>query len=926
MSRYTGLRFFNGTDNELNLAYDSTDERWSGRVFLPEVSTGLYESFNLFIVEEFIDSNNGLTVYGTPISSNTLGSSFKFEWVDTRYISKDIFFYGSKLEDNMVKIQQFDDLSIQVLDHTNVVNVVNGLKEVNSYLNDALQVNIGLSSNSEKRHDRRLRIIDTDDNHIIAEIDVYGETVGEDERLKDLLQNFGATLEDGDFIIFKEHDVNEYSPDWLLMNQKRRELLLELHNIKPFVGTYKAILNAIDFFGYNNITLKEYWLNINQNSDSFGKLKAVPVPDTNTGFSYKKRKKFNLPSSTMKKTSRFSLVYKLNKPNGEFDYWDIPEVDEVFDFTPEEILIKLYGLKTKLQREYLPLQAKIVDITGEGSYFDQKNINIWNNQQPIAVFNEGKEVDFKVLPEDKKLYIEDYTLITDSGLLIDPNTFNVIELEDLGSLNNINHDNESLLSEFETFYNNYYINNKETFNNNTPGYHKIPVGCPLTLECTSLPQDWDSAKFTWNDAIDPQINWNNWWKQHVYELEWVITGPNGFEQSYRGNIGYWESDNVPAPNETLIWHPEFNKLAIIVPYSGDYNVELRMYDLYGFMSFYKKVNMFHVNVKPLELYGIYQWKIDKDWRSWKTKWEDTGGYWDLPTENLQKMNDSFQSLYLTMDRANYIHDESKGKIFSMVRRHIDTDLSNPTGFKETTGPYTWDFMDTVEWNDGKHNWWNATRVGMDLTASFKITDCQSGSILSIDHYNPITKLTENGTYTITSPTPTGNTDITGWQTIANELNSLTDPIISKFNFNPVFEDTNNDGTNDVFLFLLCVGKQYSLHNDFENVSLSNGTIIGELHYVHYNPTFDTVRIINGSAEVEKSTHVTFALDKSQMPGIKKSTWKIYNDSNPEIDDIYYDNTWLTYVFKHSGDYRIALEVEDTNGNYNIIERNMIIVK
>jgi len=130
----------------------------------------------------------------------------------------------------------------------------------------------------------------------------------------------------------------------------------------------------------------------------------------------------------------------------------------------------------------------------------------------------------------------------------------------------------------------------------------------------------------------------------------------------------------------------------------------------------------------------------------------------------------------------------------------------------------------------------------------------------------------------------------------------------------------------VFLFLLCVGKQYSLHNDFENVSLSNGTIIGELHYVHYNPTFDTVRIINGSAEVEKSTHVTFALDKSQMPGIKKSTWKIYNDSNPEIDDIYYDNTWLTYVFKHSGDYRISLEVEDTNGNYNIIERNMIIVK
>ena len=148
-----------------------------------------------------------------------------------------------------------------------------------------------------------------------------------------------------------------------LMNQKRRELLLELHNIKPFVGTYKAVLNAIDFFGYNNITLKEYWLNINQESGAFGKLQAVPVPDTNSGFSYKKRKKFNLPNSNLKKTSRFSLVYKLNNPTGGFDNWDIQEVEEAFDFTPEEVLIKLYGLKSKLQRDYLPLQAKIVDIT-----------------------------------------------------------------------------------------------------------------------------------------------------------------------------------------------------------------------------------------------------------------------------------------------------------------------------------------------------------------------------------------------------------------------------------------------------------------------------------------------------------------------------------------------------------------------------------
>jgi hypothetical protein len=63
-----------------------------------------------------------------------------------------------------------------------------------------------------------------------------------------------------------------------------------------------------------------------------------------------------------------------------------------------------------------------------------------------------------------------------------------------------------------------------------------------------------------------------------------------------------------------------------------------------------------------------------------------------------------------------------------------------------------------------------------------------------------------------------------------------------------------------------------------------------------------------------------------MAGIKKPVWKIYKNSSQIERDIYYDNMWLTYVFKEAGSYRISAEVEDTNGNTNIVERNMIIVK
>ena len=307
MEGYKHLRFFNGTQNELNLEWDDFNEYWSGTIHLPEVSTGLYETVNIFILEEVQDST-GYSLYSTPISTEAYPSGSKyiaeFETKVERAQSTDIFLYDTQLEGGVVKIKQLDSVELDTLDHTGVSPFVDGdIKQVAQYFNNALQINVAINSNLENQHNRILQIYDQSNGHLIAKINIYGETVAEDERFRDLLENFGAKLDDGDFMLFKDHDINEYSPDWILMNRKRKELLLELHNIKPFVGTYKAVLNAIDFFGYNNITLKEYWLNINQDSDSFGKLKAVPVPDTNTGFSYKKRKKFNLPSSTMKKTS-----------------------------------------------------------------------------------------------------------------------------------------------------------------------------------------------------------------------------------------------------------------------------------------------------------------------------------------------------------------------------------------------------------------------------------------------------------------------------------------------------------------------------------------------------------------------------------------------------------------------------------------------
>lgn len=916
---YNNLRFFNGLDNDLNMALD-TNGVWVGNVYMPEVSTQLYETVNLFIIEEC--RYLGDITPNTPVSENVDPTKFVFKWqADDLGQSQDIIMYTAALSDGMYKIENLDTVEHDLVDNTVTSGTdLDGIKLLNTKQNVALQVNIGLSSKVEGPHRRRLNIYESVNGveTLIAYINFYGEVEAEDERLKILLQNFGATLDEGDFLLFKDHDISEMSPDYILLNQKRKELLLELHNIKPFVGTYKAILNAIDFFGYDRITLKEYWINVDKGSNSFGKMYAVPVPNASKrGEMIRKKMRFKVPSSTTKKTSRFSLVYRLNEPNGTFDYWDIPNVDEVFDYTPDEVIIKLYGLKNKLQREYLPLNAKIIDITGEGDYFAQKNLNVWNIQNGIGFFSEGHDIKFEVHPKNRPIFIEDTSMVLKSALDQNDATSNYDLFLNMipGTEDQLTEDQRIELKEiYSEFYNTYHNKELHSYNQN------IPIGAPVTLDGTLTFDDiWDEAQFTWEDAMDANSNllvtWDNWWKRWVYEVEWVVTNhERGYDQTFRGPID------------------DFLVLPLNLPYSGKYNIEFRTYDLFGHRSHYRKDELIDVRLKELELYGIYKWKEETTWNDKVLDWKESGGYWDFPQDNLTQIDDSIATMYLTLDRANYVHmEDDQGVRFSTVRRYLD--IYSEDGFSETTGPYQWNECD-FRWNDSEHLWWKAMRVGADLASSFKIDHIEQGDQLVIEHTNPLTREVQTGTHTITSATPNNEFDLAGWNAIMNELNASTDPVISKFNYNAIFEDTDdvNPLANDIFRFILAVGWEYSYTYDFSNVSIvkanqaSDSSVSGQNNVVHYNPTWDDTRVFKSFAEVERSTHVTISTDISKFPGAKNAIWRIQNISNPEITDIYYNNMWLTYIFKYPGYYSIELEAEDTYGNKNVVKRNMLKVK
>ena len=929
---WNNLRFFNGTTNELQL--NIVDGIWEGSIYLPVVSTQLYETVNLFILEEGIDTNGG-SIINTPVSPDGNINAFDFSWEPTKIDeSEDIIMYGYTLDGGKPIIKELKTQNKDLGLFSNIISQdSNYLKTLTENTNVAIQVNIALNSTREGIHKRVLEI--KAGGNVIARIQVYGEVEGEDERLKVLLANLGETLEESDFLLFKSHDISEQAPDMVLMNQKRKELLLELHNIKPFVGTYKAILNAIDYFGYDKITLKEYWINVDKSENNFGKLHAIPVPNSSVrGEMTRKRLKFKVPSSTVKKTSRFSLVYRLNEPNGTFDHWDIANVDEVFDYTPDEVIIKLYGLKNRLQKDYLPLEAKIIDITGEGDYFTNRNVNIWKIQNPIGFFTEGHKIKYQVFPNDRDLFIEDTSMVLKSTLdqndasvdTYDINGDLISQGANYSTLLNLKPGEESSLTKlqrtqskniYRKFYETYHDRELHSYNED------IPIGCPVILDgVPSFDDTWDEAVFVWDDAVDANANlrvtWENWWKKWVYEIEWLIDGPNGLHQEYRGPID------------------DYKQLALSLPYVGSYTVEMRTYDLFGHMSFYKTNNLFDVKLKDLELYGIYKWlDVDADevpstWDSKKIEWNKTGGYWEFPQDNETKVDESIATMYSTLDRSNYIHDTDQGVRFSTVRRYQDVYSDN--GYSETTGPYTYD-ESTFRWKDTSHLWWEAMRVGPDLASSFKIDWIEYGDLLRISFTDPTTDITTFGEYTITVPTPVNAADFAGWQAVVADINTSQDPIINKFNFNPVFEDFNDGGVMlDKFHHILCVGKEYSRTYDFNTVEIvkanpaGNGAISGFIHQKSYNPTWDDTKVFKHHATVDRSTHVTISTDISKFPGAKNPKWTITNLSNPEINDIYYNNMWLTYIFKEPGDYSIELEAEDTYNNKNVIRRNMIKVK
>tara|TARA_R110002074_G_scaffold27369_7_gene79423 strand:- start:1862 stop:5152 length:3291 start_codon:yes stop_codon:yes gene_type:complete len=426
------LNFFDKNGKYYNFDYDSSADKWTGSIYLPEVSIGLFEVGQLFILEEFIDKNTNTKKFGFPhgieVPTGTTGSTngvcnWVAEWQTSDPTEIMLFQFNTnfnsgtqtslEMEPDGPPLQVITELEIPLdYDPSETVSP-EGYTVTNKITSQALQINLAIRAELENTFKRTLLITDDCTGAIIAEILVWGETVGEDERLSVMTQNMGYNILESDSDVFRNTNIKELLPDFEEVNLKRKEIMMEGSNIYPFIGSYKGLINAIKFFGYDTLKVKEFWKNVDANSPMFGKYIQSNNIDIFDPIVQLNDKSITLPNKKFRKTSLFSLVYRINKivPD-KFDDESLPITEENYDFTIEEILIKLFGLKKKLEREFLPLNARIKDITGEADFFgllEVVNTISRNDKQEIVA---GIDTNFKLSTADC-IYMEDLRSFSD---------------------------------------------------------------------------------------------------------------------------------------------------------------------------------------------------------------------------------------------------------------------------------------------------------------------------------------------------------------------------------------------------------------------------------------------------------------------------------------------------------------------------------
>lgn len=872
--------FFNKKGNPLNFKYDEENDRWTGVVHFDEISIGLFESDTIYVLEKLKDRSTGNIVYGHPridprlnISEQVIASltnendeAFKLFTVENPY-----------LENPIITVNK-DPLSLNFIkDNTDTYDSVGDIIVTEN--NESLAMRIDVAINNMDYGSFTNELVLSDENGEIFTIELYGEVVGEDERLPVLLSNMGESLTHAEEFIFRSSDINEDSPDYKLLNQKRKELLIELHNIKPYLSAYKGIVNMIKFFGYFDLVLKEYWYDPHTERYNFEDVKLY------------ENEKLSDPNNNLhkfEKTSLFGLFYEINSVvEGEYDDLGLPVVKDNFLFSNEEVLIKLFGLKNYLKYNDIGGTAEIIDIVGEITYFNKYSFNFWIDESTEFIIDQHIQPMFDADVTDS--YIRDVRDITKdfTSCPLDRN-----------------------MDKTDRFYHPCFVGYFAPFYMDTPEFldePNIDIGMPVRLTNKTFDLVWTDFGMTWNNTIKSEVlpTWKTVSFMNHYEVEWIVEkvitedDRRTWKWSHRGKI------------------LETREVDLILPHDGEYSVTLILHGYNNINSKFTKKSYLKASLKNADLSVFFKY-IDKDLQRWKDhplKWSDVNSEWVNPIyDNNEFIMAEEDTQIRTYHVANYEFVDDLGI--------QDATIESPT----------WNELYNVKWKDYAYVTWGNLVPDREKLAQFIINKIQKNGKLQVgqDEYilpediniNEFEKLA-------TLLEEQVGKDISSFQYTPRIRNN-------KKYIDAVSKDDGvtgdrfigaTDGVNIISELSFSTWKEANKTKWKEIPTMWNNADKIVKAESEQNPfSWDNTKSYKTRFDVPTMIPIYMSVDNSKMAGKTVIKWTITDNTRDYTILESIESPYFVYTFRQEGIYTLKATIEDTNGNVNdVIKEKMVRV-
>lgn len=873
------LNFFNSIGNKLDFAFDEELNLFTGTLYFRETSSGLIQNETLHILEECILETTGDVAYDKPKIGSNLEIYFKNNYFN-------LFTVDNPYEETpfisiLSETKTFWDKTL-IVGENEEHNILSKLENKSQKINILFKTAFDGVFNDVLI----LRL----DGEIIAEIGLYIEVSAEDKRFVNKLADFGEYIAENEEYIFRNSNISEDNPNYNILNKKRKEYLIELHNIKPYFSSYKGILNILNLFDFGDLRLKEYWYDT--------KNKKFILEDINL---YEKQQLDNPDNYNpdKQKTTFFGLFYNINKVvEGEYDENGLPITEDNFLYSNEEILIKLYGLKNWIKDREIGGVCTIIDIVGEVTFFNKYLINFWYDEQTVDFGSYGDKVDFDVESQDKKeiCYIQDLRSLLDNWSLCELDRENGLK-------------NTTVISLFDKCYLGWFEKNQYSMND--PSGHdepNIPVGGLMRLKNQTFNKPWNEISSKWNETTNEITTFNISWKNscyfQFYEMRWRViedkTGKTILDKT--GKI------------------QDINSLDnIILPFVGTYSVELTLYKFNNENVKLLKSNIIECRIKNADMLSYFRF-TDYDLQ----KFISCDLSWN-------KVHCSFSGV--VTDNSKYAVDENKIRYVTsnlleyMPLDNLDYDLIGLKGI-------SWNTLRNSgnSWNDLMYQSWKDTVYNGMKLSHFIIKNFITGGELQLN----------NESFVV----PDG-TNIMEYSKMVRLLNDIPLEDFSSFRYVPrtygknVYIEMNSKfirskkdilgSSSNIFIEGY---KNRRSWKDYETditwkknpIKWKNAVVVASSESKDYPFTLDNTRVYSDYFDAPIMSNVFFTIDNSEMCGKTHVSWKVIRENISksetllEIEGI----NFLNYQFLTPGQYSVEVEITDTNGNKNKINKNKII--